>query len=147
MWSTDQRNRLDLERRLIKKYFPDFSFYDIEGSNPYLLGSFSTDSCQSYTFQIFINDFPYKLPSVYIISPRPLLDYNGKPMTDYKASHSMHTLTPSADCVQPCMYRSENWDASITLVKLLVKARLWIEAYEWHLETGESISAFLSDMN
>ena len=147
MLDGNQLYRLREEQIVINKYFPDFRFFDFNNEeNCSLVGSFYTDSGKEYSIQIFIQGFPYMVPNAYILSPKPLYDYYGRPMTSYGASSQMHTLQPYKDYVHMCLYRAERWSANISLVKLILKARIWIEAYEWHLASGKNICDYTIEM-
>ena len=60
----------------------------------------------------------------------------------------MHTLSngPNGE-VQICHWRDDRWHSGITFNRVLMKAMLWLEAYDQHLSTGYDIDAFVSTMN
>jgi hypothetical protein len=58
-------------------------------------------------------------------------------------SGSMHTLGGVKGCVQICHYSSSNWSPNVTLYKVILKGRLWLEAYEIYLRTGNDIDTYL----
>ena len=59
----------------------------------------------------------------------------------------MHTLSngPNGE-VQICHWRQNRWHSGITLNKVILKVILWLEAYEQHLVTGQSINEFVRTM-
>jgi hypothetical protein len=64
------------------------------------------------------------------------------------ASAVMHTLSPvysHPQYVRICHYR--DWDPNKTLYLVLMKARLWVEAYEAHLRHGNPIDNYLGHMH
>ena len=65
-----------------------------------------------------------------------------------QASHSMHTLTGENGCVRVCHYGYEDWAPNrITLYQIIIKVRIWLEMYEWHLKTGKTLDEFLKGAN
>ncbi len=136
MWTADQRARLDLEYRLLQQEgFPQFSIYRNEKDDTY------------YGYGVVIpNGFPYERPSLYVTDPRPLLMFDGRPLTGLGYSHNMHTLAPSNECVQICHWRDDRWRGSILLHRVFLKGLIWLEAYEQHLATGRPLAEFVSTM-
>jgi hypothetical protein len=59
----------------------------------------------------------------------------------------MHTLEngPSG-AVQICHWRDDRWHSGITFDKVMLKVIVWLEAYEQHLSTGDSIASFVGTM-
>jgi len=58
-----------------------------------------------------------------------------------KAGHASHTLSSIDDYPQIC--HQENWTADTTLYNVLLKGRIWVEAYENYLVTGIPIGDFV----
>jgi len=149
MWTADQRARLDLEYRLLQQEgFPQFSIYRNEKDDTYYgYGVATTNSERKYTLYLVIpNGFPYERPSLYVTDPRPLLMFDGRPLTGLGYSHNMHTLAPSNECVQICHWRDDRWRGSILLHRVFLKGLIWLEAYEQHLATGRPLAEFVSTM-
>jgi hypothetical protein len=149
MWTADQRKRFDLEHRLLQvEGFPQFSIYRNENDDTYYgYGVATTNSGRKYTLYLVLpNGFPYERPSLYVTDPRPLLMFDGRPLTVLGYSHNMHTLAPSNGYVQICHWRDDSWRASILLHKVFLKGLLWLEAYEQHLATGRPLAEFVSTM-
>lgn len=148
MWTTEQRYRLAAEKKLLEKYFPDFIFENPRSDTEcYIYGEICSSRNNKYRIKIQIPNFPNCCPKTYLCSPKYLLDYNGNLLNSIGSSHKMHILTPNNEgLIQLCLYKKERWTASCTLVKLLLKAVLWFEAYEAHLETGKDLDAFVITM-
>jgi hypothetical protein len=94
------------------------------------------------------SDFPSGRPPVYVYLPNPLWGFRGiRTINSYGLSHAMHTLAngPNNE-VQICHWRSDKWHGGITLNKVMLKAIIWLEAYEQHIITGSDIDSFVRTM-
>ncbi len=142
--SASQRSRLDLEEVLVKQHFPGFRV-DRGSSRPYITGLVSpTYGSRSYRLRlVFDQNFPYSEPDLYVTSPSPLWQHGGRRTIHSEGtSHRFHTLaTEFRDRVRIC--HTEDWDASITAVKILIKGVAWLAAYEAHRHTGRDLASFL----
>lgn len=136
--------RLQMETLILEKYFPKkFRFENLGLSNELLDVGVKTQSGNIYRLNIKLdNDYPNSLPKVYVIYPLPLLNHNGSVIGG--ASHSLHTLGNDGENIQICHYKSENWNPNQSLYKIVLKARIWLEAYEGHLRTGKAIDDYLT---
>ncbi len=136
--------RIEQERRILQTYFPKrFVFVGLNTDNPYVDLGLQSNSKKVYRIRIELPlDYPNSLPEVFMTLPKPLKKYDGSAMTE--VSHAMHTLSPSNGDVQICHYKAENWNPNVTLYRIVLKVRIWIEAYEGHLRTGEDIDEFLN---
>ena len=56
---------------------------------------------------------------------------------------SFHTLERKYGFQSICHFYPPDWTADITLYQMFMKGRLWIEAYEGHLETVRKLDHFL----
>ena len=142
--------RLNLENQILNrngmsqylvKYYPQGNYY-------FIYGDYNSSSRRSYTIWCKIPDYyPNECPKVCVHKPNPLIGYGGRAINSYGLSHLMHTLEPSSSGeVQICHWRQSRWDSSITLDKVMIKVMLWLEAFEQHLLTGQSINDFVSTM-
>ena len=147
-WNGDQQYRLAHEQYLLRTSgFEHFVFYNsLSSKDCYLTGYIKTSCDKYYNIKIEIPNFPYECPSTYVTYPCPLNDFWGKSLVKLGTSGTMHTLVPKENCVQLCLYRKSNWDSSVTLLKLIIKAHLWFEAYEKHLITARPIDEFVLEM-
>jgi len=143
MWTYDQQRRLALEGKLLERYQPDFQFYDPTGDT-YIQGWIQTNGGNRYQLRAQLDDgFPYTEPDLFVVNPKTLWLQGGRgTVNSLGVSHAFHVLGTGTDgCVQICHIR--DWDASITLVKVLLMGILWCEAYDAHLRTGQDICDFL----
>ena len=134
--------RYKLEKEVFQKEkLPEaaYRFIGIGTDNPYLRIAARTNSGKIYTLHIELSSFPESIPEVYVT--KMLKDSNGKNMSG--ASAQMHTLTSSGGWTRICHYGYNSWTPMVSLFKIYVKCRLWLEAYEAHFKTGNTIDTYL----
>jgi len=143
MWSRSQRERLAMEEKLLAHHASNFHFYNRTGDT-YIEGWANTSEGDS-RFKLRLElppDFPYDKPGLYVVDPSVLWMYGHRGrINDLGTSHAFHVHDNGGGYVKIC--HTEDWDASITCVKILIKGHLWLEAYVSHLRTGEDIASFL----
>jgi hypothetical protein len=145
MWSMAQRYRLALERSILAKEMPQFQFYNMNGDT-YVAGWAKTSGgCQSYKLTLVLGPmYPDVMPELYIISPDTLWKYCHLGTVNAEGvSHAFHTLSngPGGQ-VQICHFKPDLWDSSKTVLAVLIKGLVWLEAYEAHLRTGKNLADF-----
>jgi len=144
MRTQEQCRRLAMEEKLLKKYMPDFRFYNKTGDT-YVEGWVTPNgTSKRYRLRLDVpTEYPNEKPQLYVSSPVTLRKYDGyDTINDEGVSHSFHTLgTGHNGCVEICTVG--DWDASLTCVKLLIMGVMWLEAYEAHLDSGDDIADFL----
>jgi ubiquitin-protein ligase len=136
--------RLQHETAILNRYFPNrFRIEQVGRSKGLLDVGVKTQSGKVYRLNIrFKSDYPNSLPEVYIVYPLPMLTFLGLPLDG--PSHHMHTLQNDGPNIQLCHFKPENWNPNQSLYKVILKARIWLEAYEGHLRTGRPIDDFLN---
>jgi len=136
--------RLQQEIAILEKYFPrKYKFENLYLENELLDVGVKTQSGKVYRLNIKLEpDYPNSMPAVYVVFPLPLLEYNGNVISG--ASHEMHTLSNDGLNVQICHFKKDNWNPHQSLYKVILKARIWLEAYEGHLASGHPIDNFLT---
>lgn len=141
------RTRLDVERMFLQEKFPGFKIQDPFGPNPGVLGSMQTNAGNTYVIWLALGDFPNVAPRMYIIAPKHLSTYSGQLLASIGASSEMHLLGPD-DHGHPqiCHYNGVFWHPKVSLSNVLMKGRLWLEAYEEHLRQGSPIDTYLPHM-
>ena len=137
--------RLNRERDILNKYFRGmFQFYNINLPGEYLEMRLKTQSGNSYVLKIEIEpDYPSSMPSVFVTYPGTLVDFYGSKML--LASGPMHTLNGKGGFTKICHTWSANWNPNRTLFQVVMKARLWLEAYEGHKRTGNLMDHYLNE--
>lgn len=145
-WSQTQRQRLALEKQILQQYFSAFNWINpTDFNNSRIEGQVKTNVGNTYELRVYIpSDFPNSRPDMVVISPYPLKGFRGKDMKEHGTSGTMHTLPPRDGYLQICHYR--DWLPNITLYKVVLKGRVWLEALEGHKRTGKPIDSFLSHM-
>jgi hypothetical protein len=142
-----QQTRLDLEREALQRYFPGFRIQDPFGPKRGVIGRLKSNTGTWYTIWLALSDFPNGAPQMYIIEPRELKAYDGRLLSSIVNNRPMHLLTPDANGhPQICHYNGQFWLPKVSLYKILMKARIWLEAYEQHLRHGRPIDTYLSHM-
>lgn len=137
--------RYNAERTLLSSKLPSnaFRFFNMEGGaggEQYLRIGARTNSGNVYTLHISLDDFPFSQPKVFVT--QMLKDFNGNCMN--AASSSMHTLSSERGWTRICHYGYSSWTPAVSLYKVYVKCRLWLEMYEAHLRTGKPLDYYLN---
>ncbi|HKV56918.1 MAG TPA: hypothetical protein VJO32_01505 [Ktedonobacteraceae bacterium] len=143
-WTYAQQVRLGYEASLLKKELPHFDFYNptVAGETT-VQGYHTTAANRSYLLCIKVRaGFPNQMPYAYILWPCPLVGYGGKTIQSYGTHHKMHVFGPDwNNYARPCLVKEEFWRADNTIVGLVLKGFLWLEAFEVHCRTGKDIES------
>ena len=133
--------RLNLEKSVLQRYLPSntYVFKDISSSSPYVLMAARTNRGNVYTLRIDLANFPNSIPPAFVT--RMLRTKNGELMNDVSAT--MHTLSSEYGYTRICHYGTNSWVPNVSLYKVYIKCRLWLEMYELHLQTGKTIDYYL----
>lgn len=147
MFDDFQKRRLQFEEGQLKESHPhcefslgdDYAFARIWHS---VAGSW-------YRLRVYVPEaYPDEKPRVYVEHPVPLRAYMpGKTISDYAPGHNYHVLSTSKNGeVQICHFSDAAWDATKSIHLVVLKAKLWLQAYgEHHLQTGQPICDFFND--
>ncbi len=143
-----KRNRLAWERRNLKANFPGFEIrFPNEPKRTCATGPLRTNCGRRYVLWIPLGAFPNEPPPMYVIEPQPLRNYRGKKLSKVGASLKMHMLDSDAyGHPRICYYRDNVWTPNVTLYKVVLKGRIWLEAYELHKANGKHIDHYLPHM-
>ena len=145
-WSTTQRQRLGFEKDLLEKYFRNrVTWLDPTGDTKVEVRVTCTNDKQ-YTLRIYIpSDYPNSVPDMIVKTPsmRKLMRRNG----DELCGSIDHVYGSRDGCTQICHFRPNLWRSENTLYQVVMKGLIWLEAYEAHLRTGATLSAYLCEMN
>jgi len=148
MNSNDRLYRLNLEKQILANELPQFNFHFIN-SAPYISGWQSTSSHRgNYQLKLILgNNYPCDMPALFVNSPLILFQRNSsRTINELGSSHNFHTLPNGPrGCVQICHTKPELWSPSMTCVAVLMKAIVWLEAYDAYLQTGQAFNDFLYD--
>ena len=134
--------RYQAELSVLSRRLPSnaYCFRDMSSACPYLLMAARTNSGNIYTLKIELAAFPMSVPKVFVT--KMLKDKSGKELRG--VSGAMHTLESEHGYTRICHYGSSSWTPNVSLYKVYVKCRLWLEMYEAHLRTGHPIEYYLN---
>jgi hypothetical protein len=133
--------RYEAEVGVLKKKLPPnaYRFMEDNGRN-YLLMAARTNCGNIYTIWIDLNDFPENIPCAGVT--KMLKSKDGRNLDS--ASADMHTLTSMYGGTRICHYGANEWTPMVSLFKIYMKNRLWLEIYDsYHLKTGKPIDYYL----
>lgn len=137
------RSRLMAEENLLRRKFPSNVFQFIGKENPestYLRIAAKTNSGNVYTLHMDLKGFPVQQPKVFVT--KMLKTKSGINLDCTSAT--MHTLPSERGWTRICHYGYKAWTPFVSLYKVYVKCRLWLEMYESHLRTGHDIDYYLN---
>ena len=136
----DQR-RYEAEFGVLRRKLPSnaWMFRDLNGSRPHLAAAVRTRSGRLYTIQIELANFPQSVPKVFVT--QMLRDCNGEEMREGR--HSSHTLPSEHGWTRICHYGPSSWTPNVSLYHIYVKCALWLNVYELHLKTHETMEYYL----
>lgn len=143
-WSGVQIQRLTIERQLLDKYFPGRVTWISPLHSTKVEVRMETNNGKKYTLRVYVpDDFPNSCPKLVVVSPPKLLQKNGQPLLE--VSDVFHTLTAVDGHTTICHFYPPYWNAQNTLYQVFMKGRLWLEAYQGHLETGQTLAVYLPE--
>lgn len=137
--------RLAAEKRVLASKLPvsSYRFMDMDTDNPFIVMAAKTNSGNVYTIRIDLINFPKSKPEAFV--RKMLHTKSGSPMNG--PSGAMHTLTAKYGFTQICHYADSVWTEWVSLYKVYIKCRLWLEMYELHLKTGKNMDYYLNHMH
>ena len=140
--------RLRKEEALLKAHFPTFHIqFPNDPERAGAVGAMTTNAGNEYSLWIPLGAFPNEPPQLFIVSPKKLRNRRGKKLAKIGSSADMHMLEPDTHGhPQICHHNDAAWTPNITLFKVAMKGRLWLEAYEMHKATGKDIDHYLPHM-
>lgn len=139
-----EQARLELEKSVLEKklLINMYVFRDMGTPNAHLRIAARTNARNVYTLKIMLNNFPETVPEVY--TTKPLKDRQGN---DLSTSHSLHNYGTTNGQTRICHYPDNCWSPRVSLYKVYIKCRLWLECYEIYLRTGQSIDTLINEIN
>jgi len=141
------RQRLDAEQRVLAEHFPSFIFHDLDTPTGRVDGVLTSNTDTAYKVRLYLRDFPDEVPQAFIMDPI-LQHVNGYPLAELGGDERFHVLRPDGmGHVQICHFPDRYWRSSVTLQHVILKVRVWLEAYEGHHNTGRTIDNFLAHMD
>ncbi len=139
-WSQIQRRRLAAEKRLLECYFRGCMKWIDPAGDTKVDVALTTNNDNKYTLRLYIGqDFPNSVPQMLVVSsPKPMPDWGGSGIT--------HTSRKRDGFLKICHCHYSKWTDRISLFEVVMKGRIWLEAYEAHLSTGKPMNYFLLEM-
>ena len=148
MLDLEQSERIEFEDALVRKFFPEFALqYDMKG-NPYFVGWTGKNGRRNnYKLRLKLSSsFPDFEPELLVERPRTLRMFKDlRTINSLGCSHKYH-VNGKGDKGGVKICFTDDWDASCTCVMALLRGILWVDGYEHHLRTGETIDAYLSQV-
>ena len=134
--------RLNLEKNVLRTEMPlvQCVFRDMDTELPYVLMPVKTKNGKVYTIRIDLDNFPNEVPHAFVT--KMLYTKDGEPMDG--PSSTMHTLTSEHGYTRICHYGYHSWSPMVSLLKVYVKCALWLNMYELHLLTGNTMEYYLN---
>ncbi len=131
-----------MEQAVLANYLPRnmFRFRDMDTDDAYLQAGVVTNDGTCYVLHFRLAGFPNQKPKVYV--EEMLRTRTGALMDQPSASN--HTLTPWNGWTQLCHYNDDCWRPDVSLWKVYLKCRLWLEMYRNHLRTGKTMEYYLN---
>ena len=139
-WTSGQRQRLGVEKSILKKHFSSCVTWISPRRNSKIDVFVKCNSGTQHTLRVYIpHDFPNSCPNVVFKEPESRI-------SDFQDQRSSHTypLRNHEGYLRIRHCDERDWTCENTLYQVLVKGLLWLEAYEGHLRTGNSIDSFLA---
>ena len=138
-WTEAQKCRLAAEKSMLEHYFPGAVKWIDPTEDTKVEVTLHTNNDNKYTLRVYIENFPNALPDMVVIS-------SPAPMPDWGSSAVTHTFDKRDGCLKICHCHRGNWTDRFSLYEVVMKGRIWLEAYEGHLRTGEPMNYFLKQM-
>ena len=140
-------------RLSIEKDILDSKLNGVTWTNPTSAGKtqvewrVNTNNGMSYTLRVYIpENFPDACPKLVISHSSHGSPLKKKSGSVFGPSHEDHTYCPHEGFTQICHFHPNQWSNVNTLCQILLKGRIWLEAYELHRNTGTPISSYLLNM-
>ena len=126
----------------------DASFIYVQGKPGADYYEFDTVCRNEYhVFRIILPEpFPYAPPTLVLASPKVVIGrLNDPPLHQLGCSHDYHLHGVHKDGLNIC-YASSSWKQNSCVSILILKAYLWISAYDRYLGDGQCIDHHLKKM-
>lgn len=146
-WSSQQRSRLGLEKDVLETKLNNVTWINpTSAGNTRVEWRDNTNNGNSYTLRVYLaSDFPNSCPILVVSSPSSPLKEKYGTLLD-STSGSDHVYEAHDGLTQICHFIKDKWTSENTIYQVLMKGRIWLEAYEIHLRTGEDLDKYLAHM-
>jgi hypothetical protein len=146
-WSSQQRSRLGLEKDVLETKLNNVTWINpTSAGNTRVEWRVNTNNGNSYTLRVYLaSDFPNSCPILVVSSPSSPLKKKYRSLLD-STSGNDHVYSAHDGLTQICHFIKDRWTSENTIYQVLMKGRIWLEAYEIHLRTGEDLDKYLAHM-
>lgn len=135
-------NRKQFELAILNQFFKNRYAFMTEGRNEWFEVGLKSNQGNVYKITISIPlNYPYELPETAITFPTELRGFKRSKIKSF--CHEMHTLSCLKSSLGLCLFHPSQWHPNQSIYKVIVKTKLWIEAYENHVKTGQNINTYL----
>lgn len=132
--------RLEAEKCVLAHYLPQNTYkFNLDDVDPHVLIAAKTNCKNKYTLRIDLDEFPENVPRVEVVKKQQ--NKNGEYLDS--CSGAMHTLTPRHGGTAICHCGASDWTPMVSLYKVFIRCRFWLEMLELHRETGKPIDYYL----
>ena len=133
--------RYQAEQMVLRAKLPAnaYRFMNMNTSAPFVVLAARTNAGNVYTVRIELAEFPMNIPRAFVT--KMLYTKTGAQMDSPSAA--MHTLASENGWTRICHYGANAWNPYISVYKIYVRCRLWLEMYELHLQTGKPMDYYL----
>ena len=138
-WTEAQKKRLAAEKAVLDHVLPGCAKWIDPTEDTKVEVKLKTNNDNEYTLRIYIGNFPNVVPDLVVVS-------SPKPMPDWGYSSASHTLGTRDGYLRICHYHDSQWTDRSSLYEVVMKGRVWLEAYEGHVRTGKAMNYFLREM-
>lgn len=145
-WSSLQQRRLGMEKQALDAKMKNVSWFNpTSAGNTRVEWKANTNNGRSYTLRIYVpSNFPNECPVLVVSSPSsPLMRKGGSARLSGGEDHVYGIYD---GLTQICHFNPSKWTSENSLYQIFMKGRLWLEAYEIHLRTGQYLEKYLAHM-
>ena len=148
-WNSTQQSRLSVEKDLLDSKLNGVTWLD-----PTVAGKtrvewqMRTNNKQNFTLRVYLSDrFPNECPKLVVSSspygsPLKKMGKGGPLMNG--TSLNDHTHQAYDGCTQICHFIPSKWSNVNTLYQVLMKGRIWLEAYELRRISGGNLDQYVA---
>ena len=141
-----QQKRLGFEKNLLEQYFRNRVTWTDPTGNTKVEVRVTCTNDKQYTLRVYLpSDYPNSCPRMIVSYPSSCLRRrDGSSLSSTNGAD--HVLGSMDGCTQICHFDTSLWKADNTIYQIIMKGLIWLEAYEAHLRTGNSLSRYLQEM-
>lgn len=146
-WSSQQRDRLGLEKDVLDTKLGNVTWFNpTSAGNTRVEWRVNTNNGKSYTLRVYLaSDFPNSCPVLVVSSPSSTLRKKDGSLLNSTCGRD-HVYGAHDGLTKICHFITDKWTSENTIYQVLMKGRIWLEAYEIHLRTGEYLDKYLAHM-